>query len=85
MNCETEYSLWMLLDQLEPHPEIEERKRRIVGRSLERIECASARHWNGFRIAANLTESFHPSEHSSAVEEQATCCTESPACDGETL
>jgi hypothetical protein len=41
MNCELEYQAWMLLDQLGSHPEIEERKRLIVNRTLQRIEQAS--------------------------------------------
>ena len=41
MNCELEYQAWMLLDQLESRPEIEDRKRLIVNRTLQRIERAS--------------------------------------------
>lgn len=41
MNCELEYQAWMLLDQLDSHPKIEERKRLIVDRTLQRIERAS--------------------------------------------
>lgn len=41
MNCELEYQAWVLLDQLDSHPDIEERKRVIVDRTLQRIERAS--------------------------------------------
>ena len=42
MNCELEYQAWVLLDQLDFHPEIEDRKRLIVDRTLQRIELASS-------------------------------------------
>jgi hypothetical protein len=41
VNCELEYQAWVLLDQLDSHPDIEERKGVIVDRTLQRIERAS--------------------------------------------
>ena len=41
MNCDIEYQAWRVLDELEPCPEIEERKQRIVACTLARIERAT--------------------------------------------
>ena len=41
MNCDIEYQAWRVLETLDPHPEIEERKRRIVARTLAHIAQAT--------------------------------------------
>lgn len=63
MNCELEYQAWISLDQLGSRPEIEERKRRIVDRTLQRIERATSGNRIAFRSVVSL------SGHGAAVVE----------------
>jgi hypothetical protein len=41
MDSDFAYQTWMALDQFAPHPKIEDRKRRIVDRTLEQIRRAT--------------------------------------------
>ena len=41
MNCDIDYRAWCVLDALQPTPEIEERKQRIIHRTLARVEQAT--------------------------------------------
>jgi hypothetical protein len=43
MNCDIDYKAWCVLEAVAQHPEIAARKRRIIDRTLERIEQSTRR------------------------------------------